>query len=127
MSTECKHEKFKKILQLLEHVDECFNIFKLYPNIDRYLEGKILSVNSNYRGYGIAGKLAEAAMQYMRENHIPVILVVCSSHFSARVCERLDFKTIFELPYIDYVVNGENPILPAEPHRSIKALIKEVA
>lgn len=111
---------------MFEYVEHNFNVFDLYPNIDRYMDGKILSVNSNYRGYGIAGKLTERTVQYMRANNIPVIHVMCSSHFSARVCEKLNFQTVYELPFVDYVVDGENPIVPAAPHTAIRILVKEI-
>lgn len=125
-SKECNHQKFKKILALLEFVDTQFNLFEIYPDIDRYLDGKFLSVNSNYRGQGIAGKLLQRTMDYMLEHNIPIMSVVCSSYYSARVCEKLDYKEVYQLRYADYVVDGENPLLPAEPHTSVKALVKRV-
>lgn len=110
----------------MEYIDHRYSTFNLYPDIDKVLDAKILSVNSNYRGYGIAGKLMEKTMQYMRENEIKVIQVLCSSHFSARVCEKMGFKKVYILPFIDYIVNGENPILPAEPHKAIQILVQEI-
>lgn len=110
----------------MEYIDHRYSTFDLYPDIDKFLDAKILSVNSNYRGYGIAGKLMEHTMNYMRENQITVIQVLCSSHFSARVCEKMGFKKVFTLPFIDYKVNGENPILPAEPHKAIQILVQEI-
>lgn len=41
----------------MDHIDSQFNIFDYYPEIDQFLDGKILSVNDNYRGMGIAGLL----------------------------------------------------------------------
>lgn len=122
----CKHPKFKKILTLMEHIESQFDVFKLYPEVNSFLDGKILSVNENYRGCGIAGKLTAAAMDFMRQNNISIYHILCSSHYSARVCEKLDFEVVFELPYVDYVVNGENPLLPAKPHDSAKILIKKI-
>lgn len=110
----------------MEFVETQFNLFELYPDIDRYLDGKFLSVNSSYRGQGIAGKLTQRTMEYMRENNIPIMSVVCSSHYSARVCEKLDFKEVYQLRYEDYVVNGENPLLPEKPHTAVKVLVKRV-
>lgn len=110
----------------MEYIDDQFSLFDLYPNIESYLDAKILSVNSNYRGCGIAGKLMERTMQHMRENNLNVVHVLCSSHFSARVCEKMNFKKVYELPFVDYVIDGENPIQPAAPHRAVKILVHEV-
>lgn len=110
----------------MEYIDERYSTFNLYRDIDTFLDAKILTVNTNYRGYGIAGMLMERTMQYMRDNKIQVIQVFCSSHYSARVCEKMGFKKVFVQPFIDYVVNGENPILPEAPHTSIQILVREI-
>lgn len=125
-AAECKHPQFKKILTLMEYIDQHFSIFDLYPDVDKFLDCKILAVNSNYRGYGIAGKLMEQTIQYMQEHEIKVIHVLCSSHYSARVCEKMGFKKVYVLPFVDYVVNGEHPILPAAPHNAVQILIREI-
>lgn len=125
-AADCKHPKFKKILTLMEYIDAHFSLFNLYPDINSYLDAKILSVNSNYRGYGIAGKLMERTIQYMRENDLNVVHVMCSSYFSARVCEKMNFRKVYELPFVDYVVDGENPIQPEAPHKAVKILVHEV-
>ncbi|EDX15637.1 GD15464 [Drosophila simulans] len=93
----CEHPKFKKILSLMDHVEEQFNIFDLYPDEELILDGKILSVDTNYRGLGIAGRLTERAYEYMRENGINVYHVLCSSHYSARVMDKLGFHKGFSM------------------------------
>lgn len=111
---------------MMEYIESQFDLFKMFPDIDSFLDGKILSVNENYRGLGIAGKLTERTLEYMREHKIPMYHILCSSHFSARVCEKLDFKRVYELLYEDYVVNGETPLVPAKPHVSAKILVKRI-
>lgn len=110
----------------MEYIDQHFNLFDLYPEINEYLDARILSVNSNYRGCGIAGKLMERTIDYMREHQIKIIHVMCSSFFSARVCEKMNFKRVYQLPFVDYVVNGENPILPVAPHKAVQILVQEI-
>jgi len=103
----CEHPKFKKILSLMDHVEEQFNIFDVYPDEELILDGKILSVDTNYRGLGIAGRLTERAYEYMRENGINVYHVLCSSHYSARVMEKLGFHEVFRMQFADYKPQGE--------------------
>lgn len=110
----------------MEYIDQHFNLFDLYPDINEYLDARILSVNSNYRGCGIAGKLMERTIEYMREHQLKIIHVMCSSHYSARVCEKMNFKRVYQLPFVDYVVNGENPIQPAAPHKAVQILVQEI-
>lgn len=110
----------------MDYIDSKFNIFDLYPNYDTVLDGKILSVNSDYRGMGIAGRLTEKTLEYMRENSIPLMHVLCTSHFSARVLEKLDFKEVFQMPYKEYKVDGEIVFKPELPHTAAKILVKEL-
>lgn len=53
----CKHDKFKKILDLLDTVDEQANVFGLFPEVDKYMSVKILSVDGKWRGRKIAQEL----------------------------------------------------------------------
>lgn len=101
-------------------------MFDLYPEYERALDGKILAVDASYRGLGIAGKLTTRTIEYMQEHGIPLFHVMCSSKYSARVCEKLGFDEVFSLPFLDYVVNGENPLLPADPHKDIKVMAKRI-
>lgn len=123
----CSHPKFKKILSLMDYIDQDFNIFDVFPDTDIILDGKIVSVNTNYRGLGIAGRLTEKVLEYMRENSIPVMHVLCSSHFSARVMEKLGFHEVYKLPYENFKVNGEVLLRPAKPHVAARILAKEIS
>lgn len=122
----CDHPKFKKILQLMDYIEADFNVFDLYPGTDAILDGKILSVNTNYRGLGIAGRLTERTLEYMREKNIPVMHVLCSSHYSARVMEKLGFHEVYRLNYSDYKVNNEVVLKPEAPHVAARVLVKEI-
>jgi arylalkylamine N-acetyltransferase len=122
----CKHQKFKIIMGMMDYIDEQFNIFDLYPDIDRFVDGKILSVDSTYRGLGIAGKLTDASINYMKEHNLKLYHVLCSSHFSARVMEKMDFHEVYKLNYSDYLVNGEQVLCPAKPHVAARILVKEI-
>ncbi|XP_035909742.1 dopamine N-acetyltransferase-like isoform X2 [Anopheles stephensi] len=122
----CAHPKFRKIMALMDHVDEQFDIFELYPDIDRFLDCKILSVDTNYRGMGIAGLLTDRTLEYAARNDIKLIHVLCSSHFSARVMEKMDFTEVFRLPYADYRVDGEQVFEPEQPHVALRILTKRL-
>ncbi|XP_052899148.1 arylalkylamine N-acetyltransferase 1 isoform X2 [Anopheles moucheti] len=126
LATNCAHPKFRKIMALMDHVDEMFDIFELYPDIDRFLDCKIISVDTNYRGLGIAGMLTDRALEYASLNDIKLIHVLCSSHFSARVMEKMDFTEVFRLPYADYLVNGEQVFDPEKPHVALRILTKRL-
>lgn len=52
LASKTDHEKFKKIMALMDFIDTKFNIFDLYPEIESFVDGKILSVDPKYRGLG---------------------------------------------------------------------------
>lgn len=81
---------------------------------------------ANYRGLGLAAKLMEQTMEYMRNNQLNIVLVLCTSHYSARVCEKLHFNNVFRLPYVDYKVNGETVFQPAKPHEAVQMYLMKI-
>lgn len=110
----------------MDYIETQFNIFDLYPNYNQLLDGKIISVSGDYRGFGIAGALTEKTMECMKQQNIPVLHVLCSSYFSARVMEKLGFREVYSLAYSDFKINGVNSLSPKAPHKHVKILVKEV-
>ncbi|KAH0821750.1 hypothetical protein GEV33_001041 [Tenebrio molitor] len=53
----CNDKKFAKILKLLDHVAVESKIFSHFPDVDKAMTVKILSVDSSLRGRGIAKDL----------------------------------------------------------------------
>lgn len=52
-----------------------------------------------------------------KENNFSMIKVDCSSYYSAKAVSRLGFKSIYSLPYAEYVDSDGNPIFkPEDPH-----------
>ncbi|XP_037954747.1 dopamine N-acetyltransferase isoform X2 [Teleopsis dalmanni] len=123
----CEHPKFRKILAMMDYIEEEFNLFDLFPSVDVILDGKILSVDTNCRGLGIAGRLTEHTMNYMHEHNIKIFHVLCSSHYSARVMEKLGFHDVYRLNYADYKVNGQVVLAPAAPHVAARILVKDIS
>ncbi|XP_018335055.1 dopamine N-acetyltransferase-like, partial [Agrilus planipennis] len=54
--------KFSKVVKLLDAVEEKADTFGKFPDLDKYLCIKIISVDGTWRGKGIAKLLVEKAM-----------------------------------------------------------------
>ncbi|XP_050445994.1 arylalkylamine N-acetyltransferase 1-like isoform X2 [Cataglyphis hispanica] len=122
----CKNPKFKKILKLLHHIDKSVNVNGQFRDLN-VLEIKILSVNTNWRGKGIAKALIEKAMEIAKEQGFHYARADCSSFFSGKLCARLGFDAIYKLNYNDYVDEEGKPIFsPASPHTAIVSYIKKL-
>lgn len=104
----------------MQHVGRQFDLFAHYPQFDRALDGKIMSVNEAYRGVGICKELTRHTIEYMLSQGIRLYHVMCTSHYSALVCERMGLEEIFRLNYRDYLVNGRQALRPAEPHEACR-------
>lgn len=123
-----QHEKLKKIMQMMDFENTKFDMFAIYPQIDRFIEGKILAVDPAYRGQGIAGKLTEKIISKMTVERIASIIYVhCSSQFAARVCEKQGFREVFNLKYADYVDEaGKQVFNPPQPHVAVRVFTKNI-
>lgn len=123
----CQHEKFRKVLGLMDLIDTRFSVFDQFPEVDMALDGKILSVDSTYRGKGIANELTRMTLDWMRENRIPLMHVLCSSHFSAQLMKKLQFDSVFVMPLADYMdADGVQVLQPDLPHVQAEVMIKRV-
>ncbi|KAK2580478.1 hypothetical protein KPH14_006218 [Odynerus spinipes] len=122
----CDNPKFKKILRLLHHVDRQVTTSGKFKN-QNVLEIKIISVDTNWRGKGVAKALVEKATEIAREHDFHVMRADCTSMFSGKLCERLGFEAIYRLNYSDYVDEDRKPIFtPAFPHTAIITYVKRL-
>lgn len=124
--TMCENPKFKKILRLLYRVDKDVNRDGKFQG-QNILEVRIISVDTNWRGKGIAKTLVEKTIELAKEKDFNIVRVDCSSFFSGKLCARLNFERIYELKYADYVDEDGNPIFsPAYPHTSVTTYVKKL-
>ncbi|XP_025418855.1 dopamine N-acetyltransferase-like [Sipha flava] len=113
--------QFNKILIILDKVQREANVFGQYPNANRIMDLKIITVDKAYRGQGICKALVNKTRELALELECQIIYVECSSHFTAKTAEKLGFKCIYSLSYLDYVnEQGEVIFNTQSPHRHFK-------
>ncbi|PSN44770.1 Dopamine N-acetyltransferase [Blattella germanica] len=123
----CSNQRFRKILQLLVAVERGAEVFNKYPDIDRLIEVRILSVDTSMRGRGIAKALLEKTRELATQLGFPLMRVDCTSHFSAKAMARLGFECIFTLRYEDYCQNGKPVFHPEKPHTEVTSYVQRLA
>ncbi|XP_036142829.1 dopamine N-acetyltransferase isoform X2 [Monomorium pharaonis] len=122
----CKNAKFKKILKLLHHLDKGVNMVGQFRD-SNVLEVRIVSVDINWRGKGIAKTLIEKAGEIAKQQGFHYLRADCTSLFSAKICERLGFEQIYKINYSDYVDEDGKPIFsPASPHLAAATYAKKL-
>ncbi|XP_020293505.1 dopamine N-acetyltransferase-like isoform X2 [Pseudomyrmex gracilis] len=122
----CKNAKFKKILKLLHHIDRNVNVDGRFRDLN-VLEIRIISVDTNWRGKGVAKTLIEKTTEIAKEQGFHYIRADCTSLFSGKLCARLGFDAIYTLNYTDYVDENGQPIFsPASPHTTAISYVKKL-
>lgn len=56
------HTKFNDITTLLDKVEREADVFSKYPNVDRIMDIKIISVDESFRGQGVCKALIDKTM-----------------------------------------------------------------
>ncbi|XP_071440882.1 arylalkylamine N-acetyltransferase 1-like isoform X2 [Hetaerina americana] len=148
LSTEamlCPDPKFRRILNLMVHIEKECKVFQRF-GVERLLEMRILSVDGEWRGKGIATALIRQTLEQTKELGYPLFRVDCTSAFSAKAMERVGLKRIYTLKYEDYLEEEEGdayengiidtgakdmkkrkPVFkPAPPHYGVTAFVKEI-
>lgn len=139
-------EEFKKIFKFLYGENFKVNLFEQL-DVDKIFEVRILSVDSKYRGQGIAKKLLQKSQEVAEQNgfkvrsSIPLVhsfsnvtfsIQVMKSDatglFSQKISESLGFVTCSEISYDQYTDDNNCPVFPVEPpHKSLKIMYKVIS
>lgn len=104
----CEDERFQKIFTLLYEQNLKFDLFQMY-DVDRIFEYRILSVDKNYRGQGLAKKLVQRSEDVARKYHCKVVKGDATAAGSLAICLSLGLKPITEIAYTDIDIDVKPP------------------
>lgn len=112
---------YGKELMLLGKALEKSNVFQRYA-VDKVLYSTMSCVIPAARGNNLGCRLKQALMDLAKRQGFKVILVDCSSKFSAAVVERLDWELIGTILYKDYLdADGKRVFdMSSSPHEGLK-------
>lgn len=116
---KCQDARFRKIFNLLYDQNLKFNLFEMF-NIDRVFEYRILSVDKNYRGQGLAKKLVQRSEDVARKYHCKVVKGDATAAGSLAICLSLGLKPIQEISYKDIDIDV------SPPHEKLVILYKNL-
>ncbi|XP_063994005.1 uncharacterized protein LOC135171407 isoform X2 [Diachasmimorpha longicaudata] len=112
-------EKFKIIFGLLYQVNDKVNLFNKYQT-DELFECRILSVDEEFRGRGLANILMSDSVEVARKAGFKVMKADATGIFSQKVFEKHGFKTEAEILYSEI----DEAIRPSPPHSALKLMVK---
>lgn len=97
---KCQDDKFKKIFGLLYDLNLRHDLFVSH-NVDRIFEYRILSVDSNYRGQGLAKKLIQKSEDVARKYKCKIVKGDATASQSLNILHSLGLKIVTEIYYKD--------------------------
>lgn len=85
---------------------------------EKTIELRILSMNPEYRGRGIAKSLVEESMRLAKSRGFEVMKMCCTSEFTAKIARSLGWQEFYRLAYKDYgkLSGSEFVMKPTPPH-----------
>ncbi|EDW00225.1 arylalkylamine N-acetyltransferase 1 [Drosophila grimshawi] len=117
---------YKKIFELLYRHCLQSNLFAHY-NVDRIFDVRILSVDSRFRGQGIAKELVRRAEHMARKCNFKLLKADATGIFSQKILFSSGFKPFSEQLYAKYTNDAGEIILPVEaPHIKLQLLTKQL-
>ncbi|XP_017778189.1 PREDICTED: uncharacterized protein LOC108563894 [Nicrophorus vespilloides] len=119
--------QYKQIFGLLYNTNQELDLFAKY-NLEKIFELRILSVNSKYRGKGIAKELFLRSEILAEESGFKLMKVDATSRFSQRVAESLGMSTAKAVKYSEFKdEKGQSIYSIQPPHEYYKVMIKELS
>ncbi|CAH1390089.1 unnamed protein product [Nezara viridula] len=124
---ECNNAKFRKIQELLDKVYTEADIFGRFPDVEKFLDIRVASVDEAYRGRGIAKALFDETRRIAGENGFEMVKADATSHFTALAVIKLGFHCIYTLNYAEYKdEDGQVIFSPEDPHTCVKTFVYRI-
>lgn len=117
-------QRFIKIFQLLYSENLKLDLFRRY-HTEQIFELRILSVDSRYRGQGIAKQLMLRSQQVAADAGYMVLKGEATGLFSQKILLSENFVPISEALYAHRRNPDGSPMFPVHPpHESLKIMMK---
>lgn len=117
-------DAFKKIFVFLYTHNARHNLFDEFK-VDKIFEVRILSVDSKFRGQGVAKNLLRKCEEVAAENGFRMLKMDATSFFTQKVATSLGYTMRSEYRYDEYVDDNNERIFDVEPpHQSNKIMYK---
>ncbi|PSN52950.1 Dopamine N-acetyltransferase [Blattella germanica] len=122
-----QHESYKKIDEFFKKFESGYNVWEL-TGTDRGLFLNILSVDPIAGGKGIGKAMMKKTREIAKAKGYPLLGVLCTSHYSARIAKSIGMECVYRLPYSEYKnENGEQVFVPPPPHKEAAVFVQKLS
>ncbi|KAJ8719447.1 hypothetical protein PYW08_011622 [Mythimna loreyi] len=102
---------------------DLFNRFQ----VDKILECRIISVDENARGRGLAKELMSRSIDIAKENGFKLFKADATGAYSQRICSSLGMEIIRTVRYVDYKDSTGTPVFNVPPpHDALAIMVKQI-
>ncbi|XP_052286365.1 arylalkylamine N-acetyltransferase-like 2 isoform X2 [Dreissena polymorpha] len=115
------YEELRELLKFVTHKSKEVDFFNRY-GVDEALYFFMLGVHKKYQRIGLGSRLLEAGVALGKELGFKAIKVEATSNFSQRICQKLKFECILDMPYDDYTFRGKKLSESTGEHKMTKVL-----
>ena len=118
--------KDDKIGRFLSYVESSVDVFDL-SGTDQAFNISMLAVSEASRGTGVGKALMEHSRNLARSQGYPLLYVLCTSYFTARIAYGMGMQCVYTLPYAEYKDEQGNPVLlPPLPHKNTSIFVQKL-
>uniref|UniRef100_A0A2M4AYK9 N-acetyltransferase domain-containing protein n=1 Tax=Anopheles triannulatus TaxID=58253 RepID=A0A2M4AYK9_9DIPT len=116
-----KTEKLRKLIGINNHMTESVNLYERY-GVDKYLTAYGLSVNTRFRGLGIATEILKARVPICRAFGVKLTSTNFTAIGSQIPAAKVGFKTDLEVPCNEFVKVNPKYTLDGIKSKSLKQM-----
>lgn len=126
-STVDVDEKIKIAVRFLSHKDTDMDVCR-YFNVNEYVQFINLCVRNDYRRQGLATKLMESALQFLKQIGPGALCIKgeATSNHSQRIYEKFGFICLHVMNYEDYTENGKVVLMNTGENKSCRIYVKQL-
>ncbi|PSN52944.1 hypothetical protein C0J52_03647 [Blattella germanica] len=130
---ENSSEELNRPLQNPSKIQKFIRVFEQKANIwqltgeDRGMFVRILVVDPIAGGRGIGKALMIQSKELAKAKGYPLMAIICSSYYSAKISQSMGMECVYKLPYSEYKDEDGIPIfIPPPPHKEISIFIEKL-
>jgi ribosomal protein S18 acetylase RimI-like enzyme len=114
------------ILEFHNKIEDNADIWKK-TGADRALLICHLGVDPAVKGRGIGRRLTEASRHLARSEGYPLLYIMCTSYYSAKIARNIGMQCVYSLPYAEYKDKDGNPVFtPPQPHKEVAVFVQKL-
>jgi Predicted acetyltransferase len=115
------------IAEFCHRIEVSADIWK-QTGADRAVCIRQLGVDPEAQGRGIGRRLIESSCQQARSEGYPLLYIMCTSYYSAKIARAIGMQCVYSLPFAEYKDRDGNPVFtPPQPHTEVALFVQKLS